>query len=171
MKLRMIAIVLATSAGLGHVLAAPAGLIGKTIHVSFTSTTPIKRTNGSIGAASRTISRTIYVSSAGRFFTERRDTAKTGTQVRKGAPDAASRYYRFEGNKLIVTTPAGQNRARQVVVSFDSGFQSCKVDAKMGTTGGTATWKGLDGARYTAAGATSISNTSCSIESGNAFAQ
>ena len=166
------AVLLLLLIGIGPVLAAaPAGLRNKTIHVSYVPTTPAIR-DGKQVAASRAISRTIYVSSVGRAFVQRSDRAAKLNKVGEGGPEATSRAYRFEGSRLFITVRAGGNAARQIVVNFDSNFQSCTVDVKTGVAGGSArTWIGLNGHRYTATGPTSISNPTCSISNGNAFAR
>lgn len=160
------------SVGLSPVLASPpAELRNKTIHVSFVSTTPVKRGDGKEMSPSHAISRTIYVSSLGRAFTQRSVVGGRGrSKVGEAGPGATSRGYRFEGSRLIITIRYGSHGARQVAVNFDRNFQSCTVDVKTGSEGGARTWIGLDGNRYTAAGPASISNPSCSISNGNAFA-
>ena len=149
---------------------APAGLRNKTIRVSFVSATPAIR-EGKEVPASRSIARTIYVSGLGRAFTRRSDVAIEGrSKVGEGGP-GATRGYRFEGSRLIIAVRAGSNGARQVVINFDSSFRTCSVNVKTGSEGGPRSWTGLNGKRYTATRPTTISNTSCSIENGNAFAQ
>ena len=154
--------------------AAPAGLLNKTIHVSYLVAALAKRSDGKEKTASGTILRTIYVSSLGRAFTRRADIGSArGRQrfFRATAPEDTSRNFKFEGSRLIITAPAGDNSAQLIIINFDSSFQTCSVVVKTGSSGGARTWIGFNGQRYTATGPTSISNTSCSIESGNAFAQ
>lgn len=167
---QMLAVV--ASVGLSPVLASPpAGLLNKTIRVSFVSTTPVKRADGKEMSPSHAISRTIYVSSLGRAFTQRSVIGGRGrSKVGEAGPGATSRDYRFEGSRLIISFHLGRHGARQVAVNFDRNFQSCTVDVKTGSEGGARTWIGLDGNRYTATGPASISNPSCSISDGNAFA-
>jgi hypothetical protein len=63
------------------------------------------------------------------------------------------------------------NIAEQLKVSFDSGFQKCSAEVIVGGENGTATtWVGLDGVRYTATGHPNISDVTCSVENGDAFA-
>lgn len=166
----MLAVV--ASVGLSGALASPpTELLNKTIRVSFVSTTPVKRADGREMSPSHAISRTIYVSNVGRAFTERSVIGGRGrSKVGEAGPRATSRDYRFEGSRLIITIPYGRHGARQVAVNFDRNFQSCTVDVKTGSEGGARTWIGLDGKRYTATGPASISNPSCSISNGNAFA-
>jgi len=169
------AIVFATCIGFSPVFAAaPAGLRNKTIHVSYTATTPVKRPDGKERSGSSTVLRTIYVSSLGRAFVKRAliGSAKSHQRsFRETAPEDLSRSLRFEPSRLIMTVPAGANGAQQMIVNFDSSFQTCSVDVKTGSSGGARTWIGLNGQRYTATGPVLISNTRCSIENGNEFVQ
>ena len=172
---RLLAIAFAICLGFSPVFAgAPAGLRNKTIHVSYVEATPRRGADGKEAIGSRTVSRAIYVSSLGRAFTKRTDWGgKRGRAQSLGqaAPEYTSRNYRFEGSRLIITSAAGEHGAQQLTINFDSGFQTCSMDVKTGSSGGARTWNNFHGERMTATGPTSISNTSCSIQNGNEFAQ
>lgn len=152
--------------------AAPAGLLNKTIRISWFQQTP----GHSVGtnqpvSSGRSVALTVYVSSAGRVFTK--GTARTGrfTGERTVAPDAG--VFRSQGAKLVGVWHhgGGTNGATSMTVSFDGGFQSCSLDVILGSENGKPLeWVALNGVRYVATGHPSISNQTCSIAPGNAFA-
>jgi hypothetical protein len=150
--------------------AAPAGLLNKTIRTSFAVTIPAKGADGSTLNGARSVSKTIYVSSAGRVFvSSSRREGRHSNQTESG-PEVTGNAVRFDGNKLIGTLLVG-NGASQLIVSFDSGFQSCTAQIITGGQGGRPmTWTGLNGIKYTSTGPASASSPSCSIQDGNAFA-
>jgi hypothetical protein len=88
---------------------------------------------------------------------------------RKNGPKRLNKRISFQGSKLIMIAGGRRNSAREVIVTFSNDFQSCSVDSKIGYAGGDRTGVGLDGVRYNILSST-ISNRSCSIEAGNAFA-
>ena len=75
-----------------------------------------------------------------------------------------------DGNRLVGVMALGSG-ASQMVISFDSGFQSCTAQILTGGQGGRPmTWTGMDGVVYTSTGSATTSSPSCSIQAGNAFA-
>ncbi len=79
--------------------------------------------------------------------------------------------FKFVGSKLIGTRHFG-NGAAQIIVSFDGAFQSCNVEVIVGSEKGKRLeWTSLNGVRRAASGRGTFSGQTCSIESGNAFAQ
>lgn len=152
--------------------AAPAGLLNKSIHISYGAYIPGRTADGRINRSGRKVSMTIYVSSAGRIFMK--GAARAGHFGRdvQAAPDRTARGFHFAGSTLIGARAARfGNIAVQLKVSFDGSFQTCTADVIVGGAGGAAiSWIGLDGERYTATGHPSISDVSCSVQDGNAFA-
>jgi hypothetical protein len=149
--------------------AAPAALMNKSITVSYATTIPGKKADGSPVSGSRVSVRTIYISSAGRVFARvvRRDGNQS--QTKDAAPSDAGNTYRFAGDKLVgvMQFPSG---AAQMTISFDAGGQSCSAAIVAGRENGHALkWKGVDGMMREATGAATFSNISCSISPGNAF--
>jgi hypothetical protein len=149
--------------------AAPAALMNKTINVSYTTTIPGKKADGSVVQGSRGSARTIYISSAGRVFA--RVVRHDGRHVEQkdAGPSDAGNTYRFAGDKLIgvMKFPSG---AAQMTISFDGGGQSCSAAIVAGRENGQALkWKGVDGMLREATGPATFSNVSCSIAPGNAF--
>lgn len=147
--------------------AVPAALLNKSISVSYTTTIPGTKADGSPVSGSRVSVRTVYISSAGRLFARvyRRD----GKQSEQKDRGPSENNLRFAGDKLVgvMQFPSG---AAQMTISFDSGGQSCTAAIVAGRDNGRAIkWKGVDGAMREATGAPVFSNISCSISSGNAF--
>jgi len=163
----------AITLGVCHpVLAAPSGLLNKTIHISIGMFIPGKSATGATNPIGRTMATTIYVSSAGRIFAKRVSRAKGYGEDKLSAPDNRSGPggFRFAGNSLVATTTFG-NAAGQLTISFDDGFRSCHADLIVGgQNGAPITWVSLGGEKYTQTGRPSISQQSCSIQDGNAFA-
>ena len=153
-------------------LAAPAELLNKTVTVSYTITIPAKGPNGVVRTGSRNATRTIYISSAGRVFgrVSRRD-ARGDSETKEAGPGERGNTFRFEGSRLVGVM-SFVSGAAQMSVTFGSGGQSCDAAITLGRDSGKALqWKGVNGATYEAAGQPSVSNVSCSIRAGNAFAE
>ncbi len=149
--------------------AAPAGLLNKSITVSYTTTIPGKKDDGSPATGSRIAVRTVYISSAGRIFGRvfRRD--GNATQTREAGPSEAGNTFRFAGDKLVGAMQFASGAA-QMTISFDTGGQSCSAAIVAGRDNGKPIrWKGVDGAMRESTGPVTFSNVSCSIASGNAF--
>jgi len=109
----------------------------------------------------------MYVSSAGRVFMKK--TASAG-RFSKGHETVGGNF-QFVGSKLIGTRHFGSG-AGQIIVSFDSSFQRCSVEVMVGAEKGKRlAWTSLDGIRRTASGRAVVSDQTCSVEDGNAFAQ
>jgi len=150
----------------------PAAAMNKTITISFTATGNAKDANGQTKGFNTSVTRVIYVSSAGRLFM--RHTASNGRARRGGDftpddPRSGKGSFHFEGNRLVGVIPYSIG-ARQMTVSFDAGFSSCTASIIEGhTAGGAIQRKGPNGVMYEITSATT-SSPSCSIQSGNAFA-
>ncbi len=152
------------------IAAAPAALMNKTISTSFTVSIPATGSNGSTRSASRSITKRIYISSAGRVFSETSRRAGGQSERAEKGPDVTAKAFRIDGNRLVGVMALGSG-ASQMVISFDSGFQSCTAQILTGGQGGRPmTWKGMDGVVYTSTGSATTSSPSCSIQTGNAFA-
>ena len=150
-------------------LAAPAHLLNKSITVSYATTIPGKRADGSAVRGSRVSVRTIYISSAGRIFTRilRRDGSQS--QQKDFGPGETGGALRFAGDTLVgvMKFPSG---AAQMTISFGGSGQSCSASIIAGREGGRPIrWKGVDGMMNEQTGPVSFSNVTCSITSGNAF--
>jgi hypothetical protein len=154
-------------------LAAPGGLLNKTIQISYAMFIPGRTANGSINRSGRTVSLTIYVSGMGRIFFKAVNRCSQGDcgRVKLSAPESTSKGWRFAGSALVGVVGQNGSVAMQIKASFDSGFQSCSAEVIVGEEVGVPTsWTALDGERFTATGKPSISSVACSVASGNAFA-
>jgi hypothetical protein len=152
------------------IAAVPAALMNKTVTTSFTVSIPATGSNGSTRSASRSVTRTAYISTAGRIFSQHSRRAGGQSERVERGPEVTANSFRFDGNRLVTALAIG-NGASQLTITFDSGFQSCTAQVVTGGQGGRPmTWKGLDGIVYTATGPATASSPSCSIQAGNAFA-
>lgn len=150
--------------------AAPAALLNKTVRVSFTTSIPGKAADGTTAVRTRNNSFTVYISSAGRIFGRRSRADGPLAQTKEAGPGDPGSNFRFDGNRLV-GVQTYMSGAAQMVVTFDAVGQSCNASFISGREGGRAfRWKGLSGVAYEATGPASWSNVSCSVSSGNAFA-
>ena len=157
--------------GIAPAMAAPQGILDKTVTVSWTTSGTAKRADGTGGSFANQNTRTIYISSAGRPFLRMQLRGRNNSREGNLAPDQASSKggVSFQGN-LLVGTETFMSGARQYRVTFDPSFSTCTVQVIDAKSGGTNIMrKGADGAMYEI---TSVSTGSpaCSIQSGNAFA-
>jgi hypothetical protein len=149
--------------------AAPAGLLNKSITVSYAVTIPGKKADGSPVPGSRISTRTVYISSAGRIFARvsRRDGG--AAETREAGPGESGQAFHFAGDKLVGVMQFASG-ASQMTISFDAAGQSCSAVIVAGRDNGRPIrWKGVDGTMNEASGPATFSNISCSISPGNAF--
>jgi len=151
---------------------APSAALNKTVTISFTATGNAKSADGQTKGFSTSVQRIIYVSSEGRLFM--RHSASNGRASRGGDfdPNDARQgkgSFHFEGTKLVGVIPYATG-ARQITATFDSGFSSCTASVIEGhSNGGVIQRKGPNGVMYEITSA-STTAPSCSIQTGNAFA-
>jgi hypothetical protein len=149
--------------------AAPAALLNKSITVSYATTIPGKKPDGSPIRGSRISTRTIYISGAGRIFgrVARRD--PNASETKEVGPGETGNTYHFVGDKLVGVMQFASG-ASQMTISFDPSGQSCSASIVAGRDNGRPIrWKLLAGGMAEATGPATSSNVSCSIASGNAF--
>jgi len=161
----------ATVVGLpASLLAAPQGMLNKTVSTAFEVSIPAKNSAGQNESTRRSMQKQWYISSAGRVFSRTARQAGRVADTREVTPGSTEGAPRVEGN-TIVGTIGMISGAMRLVVSFDSTFSSCTASVIPGREGGRAiTWKGMNGEIYTATGPVSVSTPSCSVQAGNAFA-
>jgi hypothetical protein len=157
--------------------AIPSALFNKTITLTWNIQMSVKNAGGAVKTIVAPRERVVYISDKGRLFVRERRPDGRGAlnQVEERAPGNSTNYtgnpssIRFEGNELVAIT--GQvNGANVMRASFDQSFSSCSMKWMAGkSTSGQTTWKGSDGASYDIVSATAGA-MSCSIKSGNAFA-
>jgi len=154
----------------------PAAAMNKTITISFTASGTGKTPDGATHPFTTSVTRMVYVSSAGRLFMRHTATANTkGRATRGGDFDPAAQgegkggSFSFQGDKLVGVLPYSGG-ARQISATFDASFSSCTATVIEGNAGsGSFKRKGPDGIVREISNA-STSGVTCSVQSGNSFA-
>jgi hypothetical protein len=162
---------LAAMMGATSAFGAPAGLLDKTITMSWSTSGSGTRADGTNVSFSNLNTRVVYVSSAGRTFLRKEVRGRKASRGADFGPGegGSKGSVRLEGNRLV-GAEAFVSGARQYIATFDAGFSSCTlsvIDAKAG--GAKIQRKGPDGAMYVI-DSVSSGSPSCSIQGGNAFA-
>lgn len=169
-RLFLVSLVSAVSSGAAQAASLPSQALGKTVTFSYTASIPTKLPNGTIKTTSRTETRTIYISSAGRMFmrNSRHNSANASETVEQG-PDRTSGTLRY-ADGAIVGAVGLVSGAYQFTIKFDSGFQTCSATMIFGRSAGETArkWTSVDGKMLEAAGKGSVS-TSCSVAAGNSL--
>jgi len=154
-----------------NVLAAPPQLYNKTITVSWTVTPNARGDDGSVLTTPGKQGAIIFISTKGRIFVRGTREAGRYAASKDFAPQDAANTLHFQGSKLVGARNV-EGGANQMVISFDTGYQSCSVSVLFGREGGRAyRWKALDGKMYTQQGPFVVSGQSCSVREGNPFAE
>jgi len=164
---------------LAPAIAAPQQLLNKTVTLSWTAQSVQRDPAGKEKAVTSNIRYTVYVSSLGRLFERSSRSANGRTQGGDQGLDAAqtkmgeARGLRFEGNTLVANRGyggAGGSGAMRAVATFDSSYSSCTLAVTHGKeSGATLKRKGIDGVVREVLSIT-VTGPSCSVQSGNAFA-
>ena len=160
--------------------AAPQGLYGKSVIVSWTET----RSQRDAGEAnfkpvSLPFTYTVYVSSEGRPFkrltsvsASRRATGSQDKVGMGGRGPEGSGAMQFVGNSIVATTGQVGGFGRRIQVTLDGGFGSCSAQVISGKSPG----KKIVAVKSVATGnmvefeSISAGSASCSVQAGNAFA-
>ena len=159
--------------------AAPAGLYGKTVKVEWTETRSQREAGETaFGPKSFPFTYTVYVSTEGqlfrRIFTISSTRKKSGTRDAVGASgktDAGSSQVSFQGNTLVAASSSG-GIGRRIRVSFDASFSSCTAEVLTGKTGaGPTSMRAIASGKVVEIESVSAGSASCSIQTGNAFAE
>jgi hypothetical protein len=157
--------------------AAPSQLYSKSVVVSWTE----NRVQRPVGTAtwasvSRSVSESIYISSAGRPFSRitfsggrgSGDQDQVGVSGRN--PTGGAKVVQFQGRSLV-TVLIYNGGARQIRIDFDPNFSSCSASVILGKSSGAGTFT----LRSTVSGqmmeiqSQSTSGATCSIREGNVF--
>jgi hypothetical protein len=147
----------------------PPQAMNKTITLSYSATGEAKDSDGRTHGFSTQISVMIYVSRAGRLFFRKRIVNGRYSRGKDIAPGEGRGSASFQGNRLIGVMPF-ETGARQMTVTFDPDFSSCTLSVIEGhSAGGVIRRIGPDGMMHEVTSA-STSSPSCSIQSGNGFA-
>jgi len=176
MRVFIAAMLMALLVGSATAAGVPAAAMNKTITISFTASRTGTAPDGTTHPFTTSVTRMVYVSSAGRLFMRHTATANTKSRPTRGGdfdPNDARQgkgSFNFQGDKLVGVIPYAGG-ARQITATFDAGFSSCTASVIEGNAGsGSFKRKGPDGVVREISNA-SASAPSCSIQSGNAFAQ
>src|SRR6266478_1011397 len=150
-----------------HAASVPSGLLGKTINFAYTVSVPTKFPDGNIKTTTRSETRIIYVSTAGRIFMRnaRRNSAGNSETLEAG-PERATGELRYSDG-VIIGTVANLSSAYQFSLTLDPSFQTCS--AKMvfaGLEGQVRKWNAIDGQVLEKAGKGSVA-ASCTVTAGN----
>jgi hypothetical protein len=161
--------------------AAPQGLYGKSVTVSWTETRS-QREPGQTAfrPVSLPFTYTVYVSSEGRPFKRLTSISSTrratGSLDRVGTgesrPDGGTGAMQFVGNTIVASAGSPGGFGRRIQISLDGGFASCSAQVISGKTPG----KKVAAVRSVATGnmvefeSISAGPASCSVRAGNAFA-
>lgn len=156
--------------------AAPPQLLNKTINTSFTALQLNRDPDGRTSSVQTGVVSSIYVSSAGRLFERGTravgNTAQTG-DVAPGSKQNArgeARGLHFSGNTIVSETKYASGAYRSVI-TFNSTFTSCSIEATWGREGNQPLKRvGIDGVTREIL-SISASGATCSIQDGNAFAK
>jgi hypothetical protein len=152
-------------------------LRGKSVTAGWTEER-LQRLGGMGGFAPRGVAHTLsaYVSTEGRVFARRtvyggsKGRPKTGQASSVGEGGPGAQQARVSGRELIVTSQF-VGGLRLVRISFNADFSGCTANIVLGRENGTAIARGrsrINGQTLEIKEA-HVSNTSCSIQSGNVF--
>ena len=150
--------------------AAPRQLYGKGIEIQYNVTGTVETPRGPRSGTS-TVSRTIYVSSAGRLFERASWSVRGSTRPSDNAPGASTnrggevRGMSFRGNDLVAYI-AYESGAGQMTIHFDASFSTCEGSVRFGSEGGKAITRQVHGElrQFTSLHA---SGFSCRVTQGN----
>jgi hypothetical protein len=173
------------SAGTGFA-AAPAALLNKSIMVTWSESRSMKDVDNR--ESHRVVHRTmgIYVSSAGRMFTQKSAAAVVrnsrwvaesasshgpgGSTKTANAQAHSGREVRVVGRSLVETVKFDSG-ARRVEIKFDDGFRACSVNVIYGKEGNTPIVSRGMTTRLHAVTSIDIGAQTCSVRDGNMFGQ
>jgi hypothetical protein len=159
---------------------APVALRGKSIVADWTENR-LQRREGGGDFRPRSIPNRlqVYISSEGRTF-ERRSIGSAFNEGVSGGAITGTAWgshraggSRFQGNSLILAGVTRSGAARVVTITFASDFSTCSVRAQVGREVGSSISKGnaLGSGRPIEFIPQGVTGESCSIQSGNIFAQ
>jgi hypothetical protein len=158
--------------------AAPQGLYGKSVVVSWTEDRTQRRNGGqALDYVTINGQLTVYISSAGRPFsrvtmsrTGLRGGLKTGNREAVGGEEGNGPQVDFKGNAFTVTKPMAGG-ARRILVSLDEGLQSCSAQVLTGKEEGSqkVEFQSIISGDHIELLSVKTGQASCKIENGNVF--
>jgi hypothetical protein len=154
---------------------APPQLRNKTVTASWSVNNTFVAPNGKVFTPTVSQSRTIYVSSAGRFFVKGSVSSRNGSESHEVAPGdrtpaGTARSMSFEGGKIVGMAVLKTGAAGRMVISFDQGYSTCSVDVMVGRPGTNPLIVRAPNGVPLEVRSQIISGQSCSISDGNPFA-
>lgn len=167
------------AAGTAAFAQAPKELHNKTVTLRWSEYRVQRADAGDTTRNSTASAMTVYISDTGRPFVRlarqnnrgrgnNTDRAPGGDQQKQGT-GAGNLNPVFEGNTLNVVSTM-RSGARSVQATFAANYASCSLRVAFGKEGGADLYhRGMDGRMYRII-STDVSNATCSIRSGNAFA-
>jgi hypothetical protein len=159
-------------------LAAPPQLYGKSVIVTWQEDRQQKFAGEEqmrfVGAAAEF---TTYISDAGRPFSRVRfSVANRRGKLKSGNRDAvqgegSARSFSFPGSTMNASMPRGGAGAMQILVTFDSSFQSCSAQVLTGKTSGAefSRAKSPINGRQVDLYSVKTSGAGCRVQNGNVF--
>ena len=168
-----------TLAGITSSYAAPPQLYNKTVSIAWSDRSTVRSPDGIEKQGGSDVKYIVFVSSAGRLFM--RSSLTQGTRSARGDADPGevrskngeAHGWTFNGNTMVFTRGyggGGGSGALHLVVSFDPTYSSCSLKVSHGREDGRhLKRKSLDGVTREFWN-TTYSNQSCSVQSGNPFA-
>jgi hypothetical protein len=172
---RLIAIVLfGLSFAQAAYAAPPKELYGKSVSITWTETReqrPVGEENWRQVSGSQTFN--LYVSEAGRVFNKVSYTTRGGSAEREGEiAGSGKRSVNFNGRSLLALMPWGSAGATRISADFDAGFGSCSAQVTRAKESAETTTRQYSGIikRVNEIRSVQVGGASCSIRSGNVFA-
>jgi hypothetical protein len=153
-----------------HAESVPPQLRNKTVSASWIMQRTVMTPRGERQSPQIPISRTIYISSAGRFFVKAsRNSHDAEVAPGDKTPRGGARDMRFSGGTIVGMAQFGAAAGR-MIISFDPGYSSCNVQITYGKPNGQrATFRNRRGLEIEVLDVR-YSGQTCSIRDGNVFA-
>lgn len=163
--------------GCTSVQAAPQGLYGKSIVVSWTEQRMQRlKGEGEFRPVTRIGGLSVYVSGAGRVFSRKSMTnpkrQASGSTDRVGSGEA--RDIAFEDRTMMVTLSGSSGGARRILVKFDDSFAGCTANVIRGKQEGAdkiVASSVINPGRTVEVAEVKTSGESCSMKNGNVFGE
>ena len=154
-----------------------AGLLGKSIDLSWSEQHTIRRDSGVVRFTAVAYSVKLYVGTQGHIFSAfelellgHRIRRSPGHEAEVTGAEREKLHWRFQDGALVAVWVFPQG-AREVTVSFDPSFTTCSVSIQYGKAAGQAVIR-MPGIHHRAEHdllAATTASTSCAIREGNIF--
>jgi hypothetical protein len=154
--------------------APPKDLYGKSISITWTETReqrPVGEEAWRQVAGSQTLN--MYVSEAGRVFNNQSYSTRGGSAERTGEiAGSGKRSINFNGRSLLILMPHGTGGATRITADLDAGFSSCSAQVTRAKESEGTIIRNYSGIikRVNEIRSIQVGSVSCSIRSGNVFA-